>query len=97
MTGWWVASLCPSASTTQSFQTADFPAESKQAVCAGISGCLFLSLLSLPALGHSGDSFGRLVFAAKNSVPGGWLRHLGCGEPLQLFRIESEPRHGPGS
>ena len=46
---------------------------SNRAFVRRISGCLFLGLLSLPALGRSGDNFRRLVSAAKNSVPGGWL------------------------
>jgi hypothetical protein len=36
MTGWWVTSLCPTASTIQSFQTADLRVGSKEAVSAGI-------------------------------------------------------------
>src|SRR5229473_2196945 len=36
MTGWWVASLCPSASTIQSSRTAETVVDRKEAVSAGI-------------------------------------------------------------
>jgi len=44
MTGWWVTSLCPTASTIQSPQTTLSPVDAKKGASAGISGHLLPGL-----------------------------------------------------
>ncbi len=58
MTGWWVASLCPTASTIQSFQTADLSAGSKGAVSVGIFVGIIPRFRSLVTLAVSQADFG---------------------------------------
>ena len=57
MTGWWVASLCPTASTIQSFQTADLRVGSKEAVSAGIFAGIIPLFRSLVILAVSQADF----------------------------------------
>ena len=71
MTGWWVASLCPTTSTTQPLQTELSETTLDKGVSAGISGHSILGFWSLRALARLNDRFWRLVSASKNSVPGG--------------------------
>jgi hypothetical protein len=71
MTGWWVASLCPTASTIQSFQTADLRAGSKEAVSVGIFVGIIPLFRSLVTLAVSQADFRPPVSASKNSVPRG--------------------------
>jgi hypothetical protein len=73
MTEWWVASLCPSASTIQSSQTAHFVGDSKEAVSAGISPVSSPDFLSLWTSAVSRANFWPPVSASKNSVPATWI------------------------
>jgi len=57
MTGWWVTSLYPTASTIQSLQTARFRYDPKQGVSAGISGHSLPGFWSLWACGRFSSDF----------------------------------------
>jgi hypothetical protein len=86
MTGWWVASLCPTASTIQSIQTAGFQAGLKEAVFGEISAGIVLAFRSLVTVTVSRADFGLPSPHPKIPFPAEELdgrNRLGIGEPWE--------------